>query len=1458
MSAQNQPEHSIALAMSEDQHNLRRMLRSVREAERSGRPNDRLRSRFEEQLCRSMERRQRRAAWQPRLDWDPELPVAARREEVAEVIRGHQVIVLCGETGSGKSTQLPKILTDMGRGIGGIIGHTQPRRIAARSVAVRVAEELGARLGQQVGFRIRFTDSSGPDTRIRLMTDGILLAETQGDPWLSQYDTIIVDEAHERSLNIDFLLGYLRRLLPRRRDLKLIITSATIDAARFAEHFSTGGQPAPVLHIAGRTWPVEIRWRPLDQDEHPTDETAEPRDWLDGVTDTVHEAAAIDSGHILVFLPTERDIREASKRLGGQRFPGDTPQYPTEIVPLFGRLSMEEQTRVFSAWPHRRIVLATNVAESSLTVPGIRFVIDTGTARISRYSARSRMQRLPIEPISQASARQRSGRCGRVGPGICFRLYSEDDFNQREAFTAPEIQRTNLAAVILRTLSLRLGRLDDFPFLDPPRTAAVREGYRTLEELGAIVMENARETTPEPVQASPDAAPTQPARRDPPPPKPGELTELGRRMARLPVDPRISRMILAAVEEHALPEVLAIAAFLETQDPRERPVDKQQAADEAHARFVNRDSDFLTILNLWDVWHEKQRSLSGSQVKKWCRQNFLSWMRMREWVDVHAQLRELLEDSDDPAVAKAAKSLSAHHRAGKQANATAAPAAPAPPSQNAAKSSARQQTKPPAKSPPSGKTAQPGTAPTPAEPRHNDFAATHRALLTGLLANIGCQTPEGEYQSAGGAKLALWPGSALASKGAKWFVAGELIETSRRFARTVARIQPEWIEPLADHLVTREYFEPHWDEESGNALIHEKVSLWGLPIVPRRRISLARIDPAKSRDLLIQHGLVEWGLLFGRLSEDGEDPDHGYEDEEEALTRGAWRVRPGRQTAPGRPAPRRGWGHEFPFLKHNREVLQQLKELQARTRSHHLLPGDEVLFEFYATRIPPECVDRDRLRRWYQRTHPRVPQLLQFDINQFADESQRQQHADLFPERLHVGSLTLPLTYQLDPGQEADGVTVSVPEEALGQLSESQLDWLVPGLLEQKVLATLRSLPKPLRRFFVPAPESARKAAAALEFGKGDFLANLAQKLTQLCGERIDPREFDRAAIPAHLQFNVRVLDSSGRPILEGRELRLIRTSLADRARSAALAADDRAAVHGPAPQEAQWMRTGFRAWEFDQLPEHISLVRAGIPIRSFLALRDDGDSVALTLCQTADEATLILRRGLRRLIQLLEKKRLLTQVGNLPNANTMRMQAATIKGIDFPQHLSLLMADRSFLHDAPLPRSRPAFDKTLELGRQRLGLIAQEFTQFLPGLFQQQLDTRRQLDQTRGAGWDALLADMQRQLQGLIHPTFLIDTPWPWLIQYPRYLTAIRQRLTRLTSGGLRNELAAAAELQPWLERFDQKAREHQQQRRLDPLLLHVRWMLEEFRVQLFAQKLGTAISISAAKLDEQFRRIS
>jgi ATP-dependent helicase HrpA len=1432
MSSLQDIEQSLSLVMQADQFSLRKMLRIVRESEKAGKATDKLQEKLRSQFEKSKHRREERAVWKPRLQWDEELPVVARKQEIIDTIRDNQVVVLCGETGSGKSTQLPKILIEMGRGLSGVIGHTQPRRIAARSVAARLAEEMNCRLGHEVGFRIRFTDSSGPNTRVRLMTDGILLAETQTDRFLDQYDTIIVDEAHERSLNIDFLLGYLKRLLHKRRDLKVIITSATIDAARFAEHFSEGPRPVPVLQISGRMYPVDIRYRPLDPNEgvdgrglsalgDADDDNREPRDWLDGVADAVEEVSTIDSGHILIFLPTERDIREADKRLGGRKFRGDTPQVPTEIVPLFGRLSMADQTKVFSPCSHRRIVLATNVAESSLTVPGIRYVIDTGTARISRYSARSRMQRLPIEPVSQASANQRSGRCGRVGPGICIRLYSKEDFDSREAFTAPEIQRTNLAAVILRTINLRLGNIEEFPFLDPPRSTTVREGYKTLEELGAITVE-------------------------------GELTEIGRRMARLPVDPRISRMILAAVDENALPEVLAIASLLESQDPRERPIEKQQAADEAHRKFLNRDSDFLTILNLWDAWHDKQRSGSQGQLRKWCQQNFLSFMRMREWVDVHEQLKDLLSESDDPAISKAAKAL--HHRHGDR---------PGPGERQGVSPPSSPQNPAPQKSPtkPNDKQKQNAAqsavkmAP-PATPRHNDFAATHRALMTGLLANIGCQNPNGDFMGAGGNSLAIWPGSALSPKGAKWFVAGELVETSRRFARTIARIQPEWIEPLAEHLVSREYFEPHWDPVAGNIMVFEKVSLWGLPIVPRRKVTYAKVDPIKAREMLIQHGLVEFGLLFGDA-----DPDNAgaedYDDEEEALSRGASKVRPGRSTAANPSSKRKGWGHEFPFLRHNHDVLDQLKDLQARTRSHHLLPGDEVLFEFYASQIPEECCDRDRLRRWFQRTVTRNARLLQFDINQFSDAAHRTEQAAMFPESAQFGAMHLPLSYQLDPGRDADGVTVTVPVEGLGQLNETRLEWLVPGLLEQKVLALIRSLPKHFRRHFVPAPDTAKLVASDLEFGKGDLLTGTAARLSQLGGERFDAREFDLSTLDDHLKFNICVVDDQRKTLVEGRDLKSLRETLIQRSQAAVGASSKAQSGNEVSAEEAKWTRGGFKAWDFFDIPEHIEIKRAGMLIRSFPSLQDDGETVGLVLCHTPEDAARILRKGLLKLILISERKRVLIQIGNMPQIGQIKLLSSSIKGLELMNHLSLLMVERAYLADQPLARTKFSYEKALQRGRERLGTIAQEFVQFLPHLFSQYHETRRALEQTRGPGWDHLLNSMKLQLASLVHPTFLIETPWPWLIQYPRYFQGIRQRLQRLSSGGLKTEQTLESEFAPWLARYEQKLKDHQRQQKIDPMLSHYRWMLEEFRIQLFAQKLGTAISVSSAKLEEQLGRV-
>ncbi|GAB5443157.1 MAG: hypothetical protein Fues2KO_35060 [Fuerstiella sp.] len=1374
-------EQQIADAMRADQFRLRRFLRSIRNAEKQNRPFDRNLSKLQQQLQQSVALRQQRAASVPKITWPEDLPVVGRRSELAEAIRDHQVIVVCGETGSGKSTQLPKIALELGRGVGGVIGHTQPRRIAARSVATRIAEELNCELGQQVGYRIRFNDASGPQTLIRLMTDGIMLAETQSDRFLEQYDTIIVDEAHERSLNIDFLLGYLKRLLPKRKDLRVIITSATIDAERFATHFGSPEQPAPVLLVEGRTYPVEVRYRPLRQvvessSGRPSNqEEVEERDWLDGVTDAVDELAEIDSGHILVFLPTERDIREADKRLSGRRYPGDTAKHPTQVVPLFGRLSMADQTKVFQPYQHRRIVLATNVAESSLTVPGIRYVVDTGTARISRYSARSRMQRLPIEPVSQASANQRMGRCGRVGPGICIRLYDEEDFESRDAFTAPEIQRTNLASVILRTLHLKLGRLDEFPFLDPPRPTTVREGYKTLHELMAIAEDENSDATGQ--------------RED-------ILTDFGRQMARLPVDPRISRIILAAIEEHAVPEIMVIAAALEIQDPRERPIDKQQAADEAHQQFQNADSDFLTVLNIWDAWHEQKKKLSGGQLKKWCRSNFLSFMRMREWMDVHRQLRDLLSESGE-------KKLK--HAAGLH----------------------------------------------PLKDRKNDFAAIHRALLSGLLANVAWRSEEREFTGAGGIKLAVWPGSALAAKPPKWFVAGELVETSQRFARTIARIQPEWIERLADHLVKRDFTEPHWDAAAGNVMCFEKVTLWGMPIVPRRKTSFAKVNPAKSRELLIQHGLVELALLFGQTEE--HRPHDFVDEEQELLTGGRARITPGisrpdpsgaafRDT-PGR---KKGWGRDFPFLRHNVGVLQEVKELQARTRRHDLLPSEDVLFDFYDQQIPGDISDRNRLRRWYQRASKKNPKLLQFHVDQFTNATDRAEGSADFPAELTIGNLKLPLKYQLDPGRDADGVTIVIPAEALGLLNPARLSWLVPGLLEQKVTELIRSLPKDLRRNFVPAPDTAKQVTSGLKFGSGDLLTAVADALSRIAGEPVHTEQFDLNALPDHLRANIRVIDGKQKTIAEGRDLDELRQHCQQHIKQAPRS-----------PEEERWHRSGFTDWEFDDLPQSISVDRAGLKLSLYPAIQDDGNSVRLTLTETAADANAVTRRGLRRLILLIDHDRVQRQIDHLPGLNQIQQRANAINGFDTVQQLSLLLVERSYLSPKELPRSKVAFDEFVKQGRRRISVVVQEILQLIPPLLKQHNDLARRLRQTNGPGWQPILNDLQAQLQRLIHARFASQTSWPWLIQIPRYLNGIQKRLDRLEAGGLSREQILLADFNRYAQRYYAKREQTKNHERTDPMLEHYGWMLEEFRISLFAQKLGTAIAVSGQRLDEQWERV-
>ncbi len=917
---------SISEAMQVDQHRLRNQLRAIQAAEHSGNNFDRLLERLQSDLEKSRERRAQRQASLPKLEYDPALPITAKIDEICETIQNYQVVILCGETGSGKSTQLPKICLQAGLGLTGMIGHTQPRRIAARSVSSRIAEELGNRK-DVVGFKVRFTDTTAESTLIKVMTDGILLAETQQDRFLDQYDTLIIDEAHERSLNIDFLLAYLHRLLPRRPTLKLIITSATIDADRFAQHFSHNGKPAPVLQVSGRTYPVELRYRPLLEGDDL--ESLQAPDEIAGISKALQELYSEGAGDVLVFLPTERDIREVSHFLRGdiqRRGMGNI-----ELLPLYARLSAAEQNKVFAPHKSRRIVLATNVAESSLTVPGIRYVIDTGTARISRYSARSKVQRLPIEAVSQASADQRKGRCGRVGPGICIRLYSEEDFLSRERFTAPEILRTNLASVILQTLAYDLGPLEEFPLLDVPRPEAIRDGYKTLFELGAI-----------------DKGQT--------------LTPLGRKLAKLPVDPRIARMILAAADEHCLADMLIVAAALESQDVRDRPEEKKGSADEAHAKFADPESDFIAYLKIWDFTQQLRADLGKSAWRKALKQNFLSEMRMVEWQELHRQLLEMAQ--------------SVGLTLGKRQITFGSLAA-----------ESEQQ--------PKGR-----TAPTPARD------ALHRSLLAGLLSNVACRLEGPEYLGAGGNKLFLWPGSGVSANRPNWIIGAELIETSKRYTRTVARIEPEWIEPLASHLVNLGHSEPTWDRRSGQVLVNEKVSLFGLTIVPRRRVRFGPIDPKEAHNIFIRDGLAL------------------HELETKAS-----------------------------FLKANREVLESIQGLASKARRRDWIVEQDAMWRFYEERVPSTVYDVRQLERWLSSKECPDPRLLHMKPEDLLHVDPEEANPARYPDKLQIDRMQLPLQYQFEPGSEADGITVVVPKEALGQLHTGRLGWLIPGMLEAKIEA---------------------------------------------------------------------------------------------------------------------------------------------------------------------------------------------------------------------------------------------------------------------------------------------------------------------------------------------------------------------------------------------------------------------
>ncbi len=1275
-----------------DRFRLRRSVQTIQQREKENKPTDRGLDKLLKEIEQSEGRVNARAKSVPEITYDDELPISARREEIRKAIEQHQVIVVCGETGSGKSTQLPKICLEAGRGLHGMIGHTQPRRIAARSVAARVSEELKRPLGDAVGFKIRFTDSTSPKTFIKLMTDGILLAETQSDRFLDKYDTIIIDEAHERSLNIDFLMGYLKRILHRRPDLRLIITSATIDADRFADYFGTKNKPAPIIQVSGRTYPVELRYSPPAEEE---DEV----DWQRAAADACEELAEEGDGDILVFMPTERDIRETAKILEGRTFAGDFNNRKTDIVPLFGRLSEKEQNKVFAAHEHRRIVIATNVAESSLTVPGIIYVVDPGTARISRFSATSQVQRLPIEAISQASANQRMGRCGRIAPGVCVRLYSEEDFNNRDEYTQPEIQRTNLANVILQMKALKLGKLQDFPFIDPPTPSAIRAGLKTLFEVGAV-----DETE--------------------------ELTKVGQAMGRLPVDPRIARMILGAEDEQCLEEVLIITTALELRDPRDRPLDKQKAADEAHEKFRHESSDFLSYLKLWDFYTDLEKKLSRGKLRRACVQNFLSHNRMREWKDLHRQLRQMV-------IERGIKTTD----------------------------------------------------------RRNNEDAIHRAILTGLLHNVAMKGDSHEYTGAGGQKLFLWPGSIAFSKKPKWVMAAELVETSKRYARCVAPVQVGWIERLAEHVVKHNYNEPHWHDKSACIMAWEKVLLFGLPIVPRRRARYGHIDPKFCREAFIQQGLIEGG----------------YE-------------------SPGE------------FAKHNAKLKVELEEWQAKLRQGHHFAGEEAEVDFYDDRLPPDIFDGPRFEKWRKKAEVKQPQLLFLTKQDLLIDPDDAPQQSAFPDRLKIGTMEVAVEYNLEPGTDEDGATIAVPPEGLHQLSSENLAWLVPGLLEEKIVALIKSLPKSLRILFVPAPETAKRVFNQITYGQGKLLPQLAEQLRKISGENIPVSAFEPHRIPSHLHFNVRVVDQNGKTIASGRNLEELR----ERSRKAATnivegVSDDR------------WYKDSLTTWSFGEFPQKIELQRGGITVIAFPQLVDQQTAVGLRLSATLADAQLNTKRGLTRLYLLLDQKNLEDQVRHFPRINHLTAQASSLlSSKEFHEQLVWMIAQAALWKDTTIPRTEAEWNRKVEQARSQVPGVVQDLTKFLEPLFARYQMIKRLLKSKEHATLSPLVNDLHGQLRELVAPGFLINSPLGWLAQYPRYFEAMHIRWDKSTSGGFQQDQMNQKKIAPHWHRWQEACKQFGDTAHVHPQLTQYRFLIEEYRVSLFAQKLGTAMAVSEERLNE------
>ncbi|MDR5858125.1 ATP-dependent RNA helicase HrpA [Halomonas eurihalina] len=1292
---------------------------------RQGKPVDRGFAEIRREIERSREKVEARAARPVHLDYPEQLPVSERREDILAALRDHQVVVVAGETGSGKTTQLPKLCLELGLGQRGLVGHTQPRRLAARSVATRLAEEMQVPLGEQVGYQVRFTDQTAEATRVKLMTDGILLAETRNDPDLSRYEAIIIDEAHERSLNIDFLLGYLKRLLSRRPDLKVIITSATIDVERFAAHFATEDaegktRPAPVVEVSGRAHPVEVHYRPLIRDE----EDEEDRTLQEGILHAVEEIETIEREKrwfhgprdILVFLPGEREIRETADTLRRADL------RDTEILPLYARLSNAEQNRVFAPHKGRRIVLSTNVAETSLTVPGIRYVIDPGLVRISRYSYRAKIQRLPVEPISQASANQRKGRCGRIAEGVCIRLYDEEDFLGRPEFTDPEIRRTNLASVILSMLSLKLGDISAFPFVDPPDSRFVTDGFRLLFELGAV-----------------DGG--------------QRLTPMGKRLARLPIDPRLARMLLAGAEQGSLREVLIVVSALATQDPRERPADKRQAADQAHRRWQDADSDFVALLNLWNGFEAARDELSGNRLRRWCRDHYLNYLRLREWHDTFRQLRQLLRDMDIEVPAK--------------------PPEPAAIADDKADDEAARQA------------------------RRENAARLHQALLPGLLSHLGQFLENREYLGARNRKFMIHPGSGLAKKTPKWLMAFELVETSRLFARTVARIDPAWIEPAAEHLVKRSYSEPHWEMKRAQVVAFEQVTLFGLPIVARRRVHYGPIAPQESRELFIRRALVEG----------------------EFKTRGE-------------------------FFAHNRSLIEEVEDLEDRARKRDILVDEETLFDFYDARIPEDVVNGKGFEAWRKKAERDDPDILKFDRQAlFARQAEEVTEAD-YPDELSLGGVRYPLSYHFAPGAEDDGVTLTVPAAMLPQLPAGRLEWLVPGLLREKCISLLKSLPKSIRRQVVPIPDWVDAALRTMTPDDTPLTEALGEFLRRKTGARPHPDDWRLDQLEPHLIMNLRVVDHEGRELGQGRDVRELERRFEEAAGQGAQALAEQAS-EGRAldslPETA--------------LPESRVTTQAGIRVEAFPAVVPRGDALDVELFDHPDKAREAHRRG----VVWAAMARLPDQARAIERLGSMKPCALLFTKVGSKRQLSddvVAAAFRQVVAVDPLPRSADELEQRLAACRAELVPKAEALLTTLEQALEGHLAVTKALKGNLNLSLALVYSDLKAQMQRLVHPGFVSEAG-EWLEEYPRYMEAARIRLEKAPRERMRDQMHMQ-EIQDFEARLAARRESERRGEVEDPALVEFGWWIEELRVSLFAQQLGTRMPVSAKRLEKRWAEIT